>query len=184
MFFLLKRYSVIANLSHQEMRSSDIEARKQELLDLKLTELKGHCEKRKLKKSKDTLYDIYIDKPDLVERIINYDLNVDKIPSNKKKIDIFLQSIKRCVAEEMPLINQHYYETFAAVDRYVQHLGYAPYLHKIRSKNMLILINCLLMVVNNSRAIYLEIAQQGLVEDTQETFKHYLLSLANSLLEQ
>ena len=42
------------------MRSSDIEARQQELLDLKLTELKAHCEKRKLKKSKDTLYDVLL----------------------------------------------------------------------------------------------------------------------------
>ena len=119
-----------------------------------------------------------------MERIINYDLDVDKIPSNKEKIDVFLQPTKRCMAEEIPVISQHYCETFAAVDRFAQHLGYAPYPHKIRSKNMLILINCLLMTVNNSRAIYLEMSQQELAEDTQETFKYYLLSLSNFLLEQ
>ena len=36
------------------------------------------------------------------------------------------------------------------------------------------------MAVNNSRAIYLEMSQQELVEDTQETFKHYLLSCQTS----
>ena len=95
---------------------------------------------------------------------------------------MFLQPTKRCMAEEMPVISQHYYETFAAVDRFAQHFGYASYSHKFRSKNML--INCLLIPTNNSRAIYLEISQQELVEDTQEIFKHYLLSLSNSLLEQ
>ena len=116
-------------------------------------------------------------KPDLVERITNYDLNMNKIPSNKEKIDMFLQPTKRCVAEEMPLISQHYYETFAAVDRFAQHLGYAPYSHKIRS-------DFYQLPFDGSQQLQsIFMSQQGLVEDTQETFKHYLLSLSNSLLE-
>ena len=122
-------------------------------------------------------------KSDLVERIVNFDLEVDKIPSVKEKIDNFLKDTKKVIAEEKPPISLHYFSSFSAVERFGQHLGYAPFPHKVMSKNMLILINCLLIGANNSRSIVLDLSQQSSIEDTEESFKQYFLSLSNSLLE-
>ena len=47
-------------------------------------------------------------KSDLVERIVNFDLEVDKIPSVKEKIDNFLKDTKKIIAKEKPPINLHF----------------------------------------------------------------------------
>ena len=94
----------------------------------------------------------------MIERIVNFDLEVDKISSFKEKIDNFLKNTKKVIAEEKSPISLHYYSLCSAVERFGQHLGYAPFSHKVMSKNMLILVNCLLMGADDSRSILLDLS--------------------------
>lgn len=111
------------------------------------------------------------------------DLQANKEPSTKKKIDQFLADKKRLTNDLRSPIAQHYYDTFNSIDRFAQHLGYFQYPHKIIKKNMVILTNCLRMLCMNSRTIFLELSEQEMIEDTEENLKKFISTLVNQSSE-
>lgn len=117
----------------------------------------------------------------MIERILKFDFAENKEPTYKEKIHQFLNPKKKMNGEDKPEISQHYYDTFNAIDRFAQYLGYIIYNHVIKKREMVVLINCLMMITENAWTIYQELHSLNLVEHTEESWKQFVLSLAKEL---
>jgi hypothetical protein len=120
-------------------------------------------------------------KEDLISRIIHYDSTENKEPSTRQQIDAFLSPKGELAKGKLPEIGQLYYDTFSPVDRYGQFLGYVRYPHRVSKKEIIIVINCLMMISENSWGIYQELSAQNMLEQTEQTWKEYILHLGTAL---
>ncbi len=98
-----------------------------------------------------------------------------------EKLEAFLGTPGQCEAGTVPVITQHYRNTFNATDRFDCYLGHIPYDIRIPSINHLCLISVLRMTLVNAYTLFCTI-QQAQVDDKSEGISDFVKVVETNLL--
>ena len=122
-------------------------------------------------------------KEKLRRRLILKQKESKNLPSLSERKSNFVGKTNSAPIGTKPQITQHYKETFSAIDRFSQRLGYINYPHKVNKTPMKILISVLMMGSVNTWTIHQEANSDHVNNNFEQDYKMFMKCLFDSLVE-